>query len=70
VLDFAFDEVGLLEVIAHTTARNERSRAVMRRLGMSHAPTTTLTGTGTPSGIPTADSFYTGTWRRSGVPTA
>ena len=36
VLDFAFDEVGLPEVVAHTTRLNERSRAVMRRLGMSH----------------------------------
>jgi RimJ/RimL family protein N-acetyltransferase len=36
VLDFVFDDVGLSEVAAHTNARNERSRAVMRRLGMRH----------------------------------
>ena len=38
VLDFAFSDLGLPEVVAHTTARNERSRAVMRRLGMTHDP--------------------------------
>jgi RimJ/RimL family protein N-acetyltransferase len=36
VLDFAFDRLQLTEVVAHTTALNERSRAVMRRLGMTH----------------------------------
>jgi RimJ/RimL family protein N-acetyltransferase len=36
VLDFAFDRLQLAEVVAHTTARNERSRAVMGRLGMTH----------------------------------
>lgn len=36
VLDFTFDEVGLAQVVAHTTALNERSEAVMRRLGMTH----------------------------------
>lgn len=38
VLDYAFDNLGLPEVIAHTTNRNERSEAVMRRLGMTHDP--------------------------------
>jgi ribosomal-protein-alanine N-acetyltransferase len=38
VLDFAFDEVGLSEVVAHTSVRNEPSQAVMRRLGMTHTP--------------------------------
>jgi len=37
-LDYAFDELGLDEVVAHTTSVNERSRAVMRRLGMTHDP--------------------------------
>ncbi len=37
-LDYAFDVVGLDEVVAHTTSANERSRAVMRRLGMTHDP--------------------------------
>jgi ribosomal-protein-alanine N-acetyltransferase len=38
VLDFAFDDVGLSELVAHTTDRNERSQAVMRRLGMTNNP--------------------------------
>jgi ribosomal-protein-alanine N-acetyltransferase len=37
-LDFAFDQLRLDEVVSHTTAFNERSQAVMRRLGMSHEP--------------------------------
>jgi ribosomal-protein-alanine N-acetyltransferase len=35
-LDFAFDNLRFDEVVAHTTESNERSQAVMRRLGMSH----------------------------------
>ena len=35
-LAFAFGEVGLAEVVSFTTRANERSRAVMRRLGMTH----------------------------------
>ncbi len=38
VLDFAFGEAGLSEIVAHTTARNKPSRAVMHRLGMTHDP--------------------------------
>jgi len=38
VLDYAFEELGLAEVVAHTTARNHRSEGVMRRLGMTHNP--------------------------------
>jgi RimJ/RimL family protein N-acetyltransferase len=37
-LEYAFDELHLDEVVAHTTESNERSRAVMGRLGMSHDP--------------------------------
>jgi ribosomal-protein-alanine N-acetyltransferase len=37
-LDFAFDELQLNEIVAHTTHMNEPSRAVMRRLGMTHDP--------------------------------
>jgi RimJ/RimL family protein N-acetyltransferase len=37
-LDYGFDSLQLNEVVAHTTAHNERSRAVMRRLGMTHDP--------------------------------
>ena len=32
---FAFTELGVGEVLAYTAARNERSRRVMRRLGMT-----------------------------------
>lgn len=38
VLAFAFRELGLSEVVAHTTWRNRRSREVMRRLRMTHNP--------------------------------
>lgn len=31
-----FDEIGLHEVVSFTSTANDRSRAVMRRLGMSH----------------------------------
>jgi RimJ/RimL family protein N-acetyltransferase len=49
VLDFAFDEVGLSEIVAHTNARNERSQAVMRRLGMRHDPADDFDGPWYPS---------------------
>lgn len=35
---FAFEHLGLDEVTAYTAADNEPSQAVMRRLGMHHAP--------------------------------
>jgi len=35
-MDYAFDRLWLDEVVAHTTHMNDRSQAVMRRLGMSH----------------------------------
>ena len=37
-MDFAFEDLHLDEVVAHTTQLNERSQAVMRRLGMTHDP--------------------------------
>lgn len=52
VLTFAFDELGLEEVVAHTTRLNKRSRAVMHRIGMTHDP---------------ADDFD-GPWYRPGHP--
>jgi ribosomal-protein-alanine N-acetyltransferase len=52
VLDFAFDDVGLSEVVAHTTARNEWSRAVMRRLGMTHNPVDDFDGPWYPPAHP------------------
>lgn len=36
VLGFAFDELGLTEVVSFTTVSNTRSRAVMERIGMVH----------------------------------
>ena len=36
--DFAFQEAGLDEIVSFTTYRNERSQAVMRRIGMTHDP--------------------------------
>ncbi|WXL27645.1 GNAT family N-acetyltransferase [Ectopseudomonas mendocina] len=38
-LDYAFDDLGLLEVVAFTAHSNHRSEAVMRRLGMSFKQT-------------------------------
>jgi RimJ/RimL family protein N-acetyltransferase len=38
VIDFAFGELGLDEVISFTTVANERSRRVMERIGMTHDP--------------------------------
>jgi len=38
VLAFGFDAQGLREILAVTAAGNERSQAVMRRLGMTHDP--------------------------------
>jgi ribosomal-protein-alanine N-acetyltransferase len=38
VLDYAFDELGLDEVISFTTVENRRSRRVMERIGMTHDP--------------------------------
>ena len=35
---FAFDELGLHELVSFTVEANARSRAVMRRLGMRHDP--------------------------------
>lgn len=37
-LTFAFDQLRSPEVVSFTTIVNERSRGVMRRLGMSHDP--------------------------------
>lgn len=37
-ISFAFDELGLEEIVSFTTVANERSRKVMERLGMTHDP--------------------------------
>jgi RimJ/RimL family protein N-acetyltransferase len=75
VLDFAFDEVGLSEVVAHTSARNERSQAVMRRLGMTHDSVDDFDGPWYPNGHPNrrfvlyrlmADAWHAHRTRRPG----
>ena len=38
VLDFAFGEAGLSEIVSFTSVPNVRSQAVMRRIGMTHDP--------------------------------
>ena len=35
---FAFDDVGLSELVSFTTPQNVRSRSVMERIGMTHDP--------------------------------
>jgi len=52
VLTFAFHELGLAEVVSHTTRLNTRSRAVMSRLGMTHNPTDDFDGPWYPPGHP------------------
>jgi ribosomal-protein-alanine N-acetyltransferase len=37
-LRFGFEEAGLAEIVSFTAPVNERSRAVMRRIGMTHDP--------------------------------
>jgi ribosomal-protein-alanine N-acetyltransferase len=71
-LDFVFDEIGLPEVVAHTTAANERSRAVMRRLGMSHNPSDDFDGPWYPEGHPfrrfVLYRITAADWHRRGTP--
>jgi RimJ/RimL family protein N-acetyltransferase len=38
VVAFAFDDLGIPELVSFTSVGNERSRAVMRRIGMTHDP--------------------------------
>jgi len=35
-VDYGFEQLGLAEIVSFTTVANERSRGVMRRLGMTH----------------------------------
>jgi ribosomal-protein-alanine N-acetyltransferase len=37
-VQFGFDELGLAEIVSYTVPQNWRSRRVMERLGMTHAP--------------------------------
>lgn len=38
VLDFAFDRLNPREVVSMTTVKNQRSRRVMQKIGMTHDP--------------------------------
>jgi RimJ/RimL family protein N-acetyltransferase len=52
VLAFAFDELGLEEVVSFTTVANERSRRVMERLGMTRDPDDDFEHPALPPGHP------------------
>jgi len=52
VLEFAFERLRLNEVVSFTTVRNDRSRAVMERLGMSHDPADDFDVPSLPNGHP------------------
>lgn len=51
-LRFAFDRLGLPEVVAFTAESNVRSRAVMERLGMVHDPADDFDHPKVPAGHP------------------
>jgi RimJ/RimL family protein N-acetyltransferase len=51
-LRFGFEEAGLEEVVSFTTVDNDRSRAVMERLGMSRDPGDDFDHPGLPVGHP------------------
>jgi ribosomal-protein-alanine N-acetyltransferase len=52
VRDFAFRDIGLDEIVSFTTYRNERSQAVMRRIGMTHDPADDFDHPGLPEDHP------------------
>jgi RimJ/RimL family protein N-acetyltransferase len=52
VLDAAFGQLGLLEVVSFTVTGNTRSRRVMERLGMRHDPREDFDHPGIPEGHP------------------
>jgi ribosomal-protein-alanine N-acetyltransferase len=49
---FGFERAGLEEIVSMTSAGNERSRAVMERLGMSRDPADDFDHPGIPAGHP------------------
>jgi ribosomal-protein-alanine N-acetyltransferase len=49
---FAFTEAGLRELVSMTTPANDRSQAVMRRLGMTRDPAEDFDHPGVPDGHP------------------
>jgi RimJ/RimL family protein N-acetyltransferase len=52
VLHFAFEKLGLAEVVSFTVPANTRSRAVMERLGMRHCPNEDFDHPKLPEGHP------------------
>ena len=51
-VEFAFGTLGLEEIVSFTTTSNDRSRAVMERLGMAHDPSGDFDHPGVPAGSP------------------
>jgi RimJ/RimL family protein N-acetyltransferase len=49
-LRFGFEEIRLTEVVAHASVRNDRSRRVMAKLGMSHDDADDFDRPGIPEG--------------------
>lgn len=52
-LAFAFDDLGLADIVAFTIPANVRSQAVMRRIGMTHDPAGDFDHPRIPEGHPT-----------------
>ncbi|MFI7588751.1 GNAT family N-acetyltransferase [Spongisporangium articulatum] len=52
VVEFAFEEAGLDELVSFTTFKNERSQAVMRRIGMTRDPDGDFVSTRVPADWP------------------
>lgn len=51
-MQFAFDELGLDEVVSFTSTTNARSRAVMHRIGMTHDPSDDFDNPNVAAGSP------------------
>ena len=51
-LDYAFDEIGLDEVVSFTTVANVRSQRVMQKIGMTHDPADDFDHPALPEGHP------------------
>ena len=52
VVDYAFDVLGIPELVSFTVPENKRSRRVMERLGMTHDPTDDFEHPSLPEGHP------------------
>jgi RimJ/RimL family protein N-acetyltransferase len=52
IVRYAFEELGLLGLVSFTAIRNERSRRVMAKLGMTHDATENFDHPGLPAGDP------------------